>query len=226
MATHRTLLVFGPGVMSLDEPYSSRIFRFAKQDGASQWAVHDIEGIEHIWASLCEAIPKLQLTPSPCKAAGGKASIKAHSLLSVVNSDYENNISHTCPTAFSATGALRGYIVGKVSHFFAWAGPGMTVDTECSASIVAIDLACRVILSGDCTAALAGGTNVYSTLMFFQNLAATSFLSPTGQCKPFHAEAAGYCRGETIGAVFLKKLSEAVDDGDQVLGVIKATFIN
>ncbi|KAK2608938.1 hypothetical protein QQS21_002514 [Conoideocrella luteorostrata] len=146
--------------------------------------------------------------------------------IGVVANDYENNISHTSPTAFSATGALRSYIAGKVSHYFGWTGPGMTLDTACSASTVAIDLACRAILSGDCTAALAGGTNFYSTPMFFQNLAAGSFLSATGQCKPFDAKADGYCRGEAIGAVFLKKLSNAIADGDQILGVISATAIN
>ncbi|KAL4815105.1 hypothetical protein BDW67DRAFT_191767 [Aspergillus spinulosporus] len=143
-----------------------------------------------------------------------------------VANDYENNVSHTTPTAFSATGVLRSYISGKVSHYFGWTGPGMVIDTACSASTVAIDLACRAILSGDCSAALAGGTNFYSTPMFFQNLAAGSFLSPTGQCKPFDAEADGYCRGEAGGAVFLKKLSNAIADGDQILGVISATAIN
>ncbi|KAL3432035.1 putative polyketide synthase [Aspergillus tetrazonus] len=143
-----------------------------------------------------------------------------------VANDYENNVSHTTPTAFSATGVLRSYISGKVSHYFGWTGPGMVIDTACSASTVAIDLACRAILSGDCSAALAGGTNFYSTPMFFQNLAAGSFLSPTGQCKPFDAQADGYCRGEAVGAVFLKKLSNAIADGDQILGVISATAIN
>lgn len=143
-----------------------------------------------------------------------------------VANDYENNISHITPTAFSATGALRSYISGKVSHYFGWTGPAMMIDTACSASTVAIDLACRAILSGDCSAALAGGTNFYTTPMFFQNLAAGSFLSPTGQCKPFDGRADGYCRGEAIGAVFLKKLTHAIADGDQVLGVISATAIN
>ncbi|KAK8075465.1 Type I Polyketide synthases (Type I PKS) [Apiospora hydei] len=146
--------------------------------------------------------------------------------IGVVANDYENNIACTKPTAFSATGALRSYIAGKVSHYFGWTGPGMTLDTACSASTVAIDLACRAILSGDCTAALAGGTNFYTTPMFFQNLAAGSFISVTGQCKPFDAKADGYCRGEAVGAVFLKKLSTAIQDGDQILGVISATAIN
>lgn len=144
----------------------------------------------------------------------------------VVANDYENNISHTTPIAFSATGALRSYIAGKVSHYFGWTGPAMTVDTACSASTVAIDLACKAILSGECSAALAGGTNFYSSPMFFQNLAAGSFLSTTGQCKPFDSKADGYCRGEAVGAVFLKKLTHAIADGDQVLGVISATAIN
>ncbi|KAK1250816.1 hypothetical protein MKX07_005371 [Trichoderma sp. CBMAI-0711] len=146
--------------------------------------------------------------------------------IGVVANDYENNISHTTPIAFSATGALRSYIAGKVSHFFGWTGPAMTVDTACSASTVALDLACKAILSGECSAALVGGTNFFSTPMFFQNLAAGSFLSTTGQCKPFDAKADGYCRGEAVGTVFLKKLSQAIADGDQVLGVISATAIN
>ena len=146
--------------------------------------------------------------------------------IGVVAQDYENNISHTTPNAFSATGALRSYIAGKISHYFGWTGPGMTLDTACSASTVAINLACQSILSGDCSAALAGGTNFYSTPMFFQNLAAGSFLSSTGQCKPFDAQADGYCRGEAVGAVFLKKLTNAITDGDQIMGVISATSIN
>jgi acyl transferase domain-containing protein len=146
--------------------------------------------------------------------------------IGVVANDYEHNIACTTPTAFSATGALRSYIAGKVSHYFGWTGPGMTLDTACSASTVAIDLACRAILTGDCEAALAGGTNLYTTPMFFQNLAAGSFISASGQCKPFDAKADGYCRGEAIGAVFLKKLDKAIADGDQILGVISATAIN
>ncbi|KDN68948.1 putative beta-ketoacyl synthase domain-containing protein [Colletotrichum sublineola] len=146
--------------------------------------------------------------------------------IGVVGSDYENNISHTSPNAFSAMGALRCYIAGKVSHNFGWTGPSMTVDTACSASTIAMNLACQAIKSGDCSAALVGGTNFCSAPLFFQNLAAGSFLSTTGQCKPFDKDADGYCRGEAIGAVYLKKLSKAMADGDQILGVISATAVN
>ncbi|KAI1123177.1 putative polyketide synthase [Nemania abortiva] len=139
--------------------------------------------------------------------------------------DYENNIACHAPNAFSATGNLQGFVAGKVSHFFGWTGPGLTIDTACSSSAVAVHQACRAIISGECTAALAGGTHVMTSPLWFQNLAGASFLSTTGQCKPFDAKADGYCRGEGIGVVFLKKLSAAVADGDQILGVVAATGV-
>ncbi|KAJ5930367.1 polyketide synthase [Penicillium verhagenii] len=139
--------------------------------------------------------------------------------------DYESNIACHAPNAFSATGNLQGFIAGKVSHFFGWTGPGLTIDTACSSSAVAVHSACKAILSGECTAALAGGTHVMTNPLWFQNLSGASFLSTTGQCKPFDAKADGYCRGEGIASVFLKKLSSAIDDGDQILGVIAASAV-
>ncbi|KAJ5639455.1 Type I Polyketide synthases (Type I PKS) [Penicillium longicatenatum] len=139
--------------------------------------------------------------------------------------DYESNIACHAPNAFTATGNLQGFIAGKVSHFFGWTGPGLTIDTACSSSAVAVHSACKAILSGECTAALAGGTHVMTNPLWFQNLSGASFLSTTGQCKPFDAKADGYCRGEGIASVFLKKLSAAIDDGDQILGVIAASAV-
>nr|WHS04491.1 polyketide synthase [Phaeosphaeriaceae sp. CF-150626] len=140
-------------------------------------------------------------------------------------SDYESNIGCHAANAFTATGNLQGFVAGKVSHFLGWTGPALTVDTACSSSLVAVHQACASILSGECNAALAGGTHIMTSAGWFQNLAAGSFLSPTGQCKPFDAAADGYCRGEGVGAVLLKKLSQAIADGDQVLGVIGATAV-
>lgn len=139
--------------------------------------------------------------------------------------DYENNVACHAPNAYSATGTLRGFVAGKVSHFFGWTGPGLTLDTACSSSAVAVHLACQAILNGECTAALAGGVNLITSPLFYQNLGAASFLSKTGQCKPFDAAADGYCRGEGCGAVFLKKLSSAIADGDTIHGVIAGTAV-
>ncbi|KAF7596504.1 hypothetical protein BBP40_001376 [Aspergillus hancockii] len=139
--------------------------------------------------------------------------------------DYDNNVACHAANAFTATGNLQGFISGKVSHFFGWTGPGLTINTACSSSLVAVHQACQSILSGECEAALAGGSHIMTSAEWFQNLAAGSFLSPTGQCKPFDAKADGYCRGEGVGAVFLKKMSKAVADGDPILGVIAATGV-
>jgi acyl transferase domain-containing protein/acyl carrier protein/nucleoside-diphosphate-sugar epimerase/SAM-dependent methyltransferase len=139
--------------------------------------------------------------------------------------DYENNVACYPANAYSATGNLRSFAAGKISHFFGWTGPGLTIDTACSSSAVAVHTACKAILSGECAAALAGGVNVMTSPEWFQNLAGASFLSPTGQCKPFDIKGDGYCRGEGVGAVFLKKLSSAVEAGDQVFGVIAGSAV-
>jgi acyl transferase domain-containing protein/thioester reductase-like protein/SAM-dependent methyltransferase/acyl carrier protein len=139
--------------------------------------------------------------------------------------DYEHNITCHEPSAFTATGALKSFITGRVSHYFGWTGPSMTFDTACSSSAVAIHTACRNLLSGECTAALAGGSNTVTNMLWFQNLSAGSFVSPTGQCKPFDDAADGYCRAEGLAFVFLKKLSDAVRDGNPVLATIPSTAV-
>lgn len=145
--------------------------------------------------------------------------------LGIGNVDYEENINHHEPTAFMATGNLRSFIAGKISHALGWTGPALTIDTACSSSGVAVHQACKAILSGECTAALAGGAAIMTSPRMFQDLAAASFLSPTGPCKSFDAAADGYCRGDGVGAVFLKKMSQAVKDGDQIFGVIASTAV-
>ncbi|KAJ3491339.1 hypothetical protein NLG97_g5606 [Lecanicillium saksenae] len=143
----------------------------------------------------------------------------------VCQTDYENNIACHPPGSFTATGNLRGFLAGKVSHYFGWTGPGLAIDTACSSSLVAVHQACNSILSGECSMALACGSHVITCPDMFQNLAAAQFLSPTGQCKPFDAKADGYCRGEGVGAVFLKRLDTALADKDQILGVIAGTAV-
>ncbi|KAK4447396.1 hypothetical protein QBC34DRAFT_382353 [Podospora aff. communis PSN243] len=139
--------------------------------------------------------------------------------------DHEHNTACYEPNSFTATGALRSSISGRVSHYFGWTGPSMTVDTACSSSVVATHMACRSLLSGECTAALAGGCNTIPNMFWFQNLGAGGFISPTGQCKPFDDAADGYCRAEGLGFVFLKKLSRAVRDGDAVLATIASSAV-
>ncbi|THC93381.1 hypothetical protein EYZ11_007138 [Aspergillus tanneri] len=147
--------------------------------------------------------------------------------LGVGGSDYEHNVNAHMPTAFSFIGTSRAFISGRISHFFKWTGPSITVDTACSSSAVAIHQACRDIVLGDCSMALAGGISIMSSPATHQNLAAANFLNSTGTpCRSFDSSGNGYSRGEGCGLVVLKKLSAAVDDGDHILGVIAATATN
>ena len=142
------------------------------------------------------------------------------------SSDYNDNVASHPPSAYSSLGTLRAFMSGKISHYFGWTGPSLTIDTACSSSAVAIHTACRAIEAGDCSEALAGGASIFTSPNFYQNLAAASFLSPTGATKPFDAAADGYCRGEGIGFVHVKRLSAAIADGDNVLGVISGSAVN
>ncbi|KAL4907687.1 thiolase-like protein [Aspergillus multicolor] len=138
---------------------------------------------------------------------------------------YEHNVNCHPASAYSATGLLRSFLAGKLSHHFGWRGPSLCVDTACSESAVTLHHACQAILSGDCSAALVGGANAITSPLAFDNLAGASFLSPTGPCKPFDERAGGYCRGEGFAAIYIKKLSDAIAHGDQVLATIAGTAV-
>ncbi|KAM7210478.1 polyketide synthase [Rhypophila decipiens] len=153
------------------------------------------------------------------------ADTKIGCFLGACAADYEHNVACYAPNAFTATGNLKSFIAGKISHYFGWTGPGLTIDTACSASAVAIHQACRAIIGGECNGALAGGVGLMGNITWFQNLAGASFLSPTGACKPWDEKADGYCRGEAVALVFLKRMSDAIVDGNQILGCISSTAV-
>lgn len=146
--------------------------------------------------------------------------------IGAVMNNYYDNLSCHAGTAYATVGTSRCYLSGCMSHYFGWTGPSLTIDTACSSSLVAINTACRAIWSGECSRAVAGGTNVICSPFDYQNLAAAGFLSPSGQCKPFDADADGYCRGEAVAVVVLKSLADAVKENDNILGVVVGSAAN
>ncbi|KAJ5598872.1 ketoacyl-synt-domain-containing protein [Penicillium hordei] len=145
--------------------------------------------------------------------------------IGVCASEYNDNVASHPSNAFSALGTLRAFVPGRISHFFGLTGPSIALDTACSSSAVAIDAACKAILHGDCKSAIAGGVSVFTSPFFYQNLSSASFLSSTGASKSFDASADGYCRGEGVGLVILKRLSDAIVCGDNILGTILSTAV-
>jgi len=140
--------------------------------------------------------------------------------------DYDFNVASHPPSAYSATGTLRSFLSGKLSHYFGWSGPSLVLDTACSSSAVAIHTACTALKTGQCSQAIAGGITLMTSPYLYENFAAASFLTPTGGSKSFSADADGYCRGEGGGLVVLKRLSDALRDDDHVLGVIAGSAVN
>ncbi|MFI6955827.1 SDR family NAD(P)-dependent oxidoreductase [Nocardia sp. NPDC050408] len=114
----------------------------------------------------------------------------------------------------------------RIAYALNLTGPALTVDTACSSSLVAFHLACQALDNGDCTVALAGGVNVMLQPETFVLMCKGSFLAADGRCKSFDAAADGYGRGEGAGMVVLKKLDDAVRDGDRIYAVVKATGSN
>ncbi|GAB2657145.1 type I polyketide synthase [Nocardia goodfellowii] len=114
----------------------------------------------------------------------------------------------------------------RIAYALNLVGPAITVDTACSSSLVAFHLACQALANGDCDVALAGGVNVMLQPETFVLMCKGGFLATDGRCKSFDAAADGYGRGEGAGMVALKKLDDAVRDGDRIYAVVKGTGAN
>ncbi|KAF3914512.1 hypothetical protein AA313_de0207920 [Arthrobotrys entomopaga] len=127
---------------------------------------------------------------------------------------------------YVATGVDTGLISARISNIFDLNGPSFTINTACSSAIYAIHNACHALRTRDATAALAGGVNLILTVDQHINTAKLGILSPTSSCHTFDASADGYGRAEGAGVLYLKRLSDAIRDGDPVRGVIRSSAVN
>lgn len=138
----------------------------------------------------------------------------------VTSNDYlECNTGQSIDTYF-ITGGNRSFIPGRINFCFEFCGPSYTNDTACSSSLAAIHLACNALWRGDCDTAVAGGTNLCINPDGHTGLDKGFFLSRTGNCKTFDDSADGYCRGEAIASVIIKRLDDALAEDDPILAVI------
>ena len=127
---------------------------------------------------------------------------------------------------FIPTGNALNVIAGRVAFNLGLQGPTMTIDTACSSSAVAIHLAAQSLRNGECNMALAGGVNAMVMPETFVALSKAHMLSKEGRCKTFDETADGYVRGEGVGVLALKRLSDAERDGDNIIAVIKGSAVN
>jgi 3-oxoacyl-(acyl-carrier-protein) synthase/acyl carrier protein len=128
--------------------------------------------------------------------------------------------------AYAGTGNAHSIAANRLSYIFDLRGPSMAVDTACSSSLVAAHLACQSLRNGETDLALAGGVNLVLTPELTITFSQARMLSPDGHCKTFDASADGYVRGEGCGVVVLKRLSDALRDGDTILALIRGSAVN
>lgn len=131
----------------------------------------------------------------------------------------------TMPKYF-ATGTAASILSNRVSYFFDWKGPSVTINTACSSSLVAVHHAVQSLRSKESRMAVAGGTNLILNPEFLMGESNLHMLSPDGRSRMWDAGANGYARGEGFAAVIMKTLSNAITDGDDIQCIIRETGVN
>ncbi|HEX2973318.1 MAG TPA: beta-ketoacyl synthase N-terminal-like domain-containing protein, partial [Tepidisphaeraceae bacterium] len=125
----------------------------------------------------------------------------------------------------TGAGATLSIIANRISYWLGLHGPSMTIDTACSSAMVAIHQACQSLRNQECGLAIAGGVNLILAPEATIALSQAHMLSPDGRCKAFADNADGYGRGEGCGVILLKRLDDALADGDPVLGIVQGTAL-
>nr|WP_255503193.1 type I polyketide synthase [Mycolicibacterium sp. CR10] len=127
---------------------------------------------------------------------------------------------------YGFTGSSFSLASGRISYAMGVHGPALTVDTACSSGLTAVHLACHSLIDGESDLALAGGAAVILDPRKFVAGSAEGMLSPTGRCHAFDVAADGFVSSEGCAVVLLKRLPDAVRDGDRILAVVRGTAAN
>ncbi|MEO8400725.1 MAG: SDR family NAD(P)-dependent oxidoreductase [Gammaproteobacteria bacterium] len=176
--------------------------------------------LEVTWEALENAgIPASQLS-------GTNAGV----FVGIFSHDYETlltkNLNFKKMDAYFATGNSGSVAAGRLAYSLGLQGPAFAINTACSSSLVAVHLACQSLRLDECNLALASGVNLILSPELNMAFSNAGMLAPDGKCKTFDAAADGYVRSEGCGVLVLKKLSQAIADGDTILSVILGSAIN
>ncbi|MFF0826321.1 SDR family NAD(P)-dependent oxidoreductase [Brevibacillus sp. NPDC003359] len=139
--------------------------------------------------------------------------------------DYQN-LTGDNPPPQSFWGKAASIIPARIAYYLDLHGPAIAVDTACSSSLVAIHLACQGLWSKETEMALAGGVFIQSTPQFYIDSNRAGMLSHKGRCHTFDDRADGFVPGEGAGVIVLKRLKDAIADGDHIYGVIRGSGMN
>jgi malonyl CoA-acyl carrier protein transacylase len=178
--------------------------------------------LECVWRALEDAAV-------PPTAHGGRigvfggASLSSYLLHHVLRSAEYRDRAWDYPVLI---GNDKDFLATRVSYRLDLRGPSASVQTACSSSLVAVDLACAALRAGRCAVAVAGGVSVFTPQTVGYRRRQGGTLSQDGHCRPFDAAASGMVRGSGCGVVVLKRLADALADGDRIHAVVAATAVN
>ncbi|MCP2728618.1 acyltransferase domain-containing protein [Symplocastrum sp. BBK-W-15] len=174
--------------------------------------------LEVAWESLENAgiAPLSELSGSKTGVFLGISSYDYHILLS----------KKAKINAYNGVGNALSIIANRLSYLLNLRGPSLVIDTACSGSLVALHYACQSLLSGESDLCLAGGVNLILTPEPTISFSHAQMMAADGRCKTFDAAADGYVRGEGCGVVVLKRLSDALRDGDNIQAIIRGSAVN
>jgi 6-methylsalicylic acid synthase len=168
-----------------------------------------------------EALEDAGITPT--ELAGSDTGV----FVGACTHDYGGQMLEDLPAidAYSGIGAAGCAVANRISHSFDLRGPSLAVDTACSASLVALHLACQSVVLGESSTALVGGVNLILTPGQSLTLDAAGALAPDGRTKAFDSLADGYGRGEGCGVLVLKRRADAERDGDGILALVSGSAV-
>jgi acyl transferase domain-containing protein/ubiquinone/menaquinone biosynthesis C-methylase UbiE len=206
------------GFIDAPEQFDPKFFGIAPAEAVSMDPQQRLL-LETSWEALEDA------GVAPSSLAGSSTGV----FVGICNGDYSQvalNSPRDKISAYFAPGLSHAVAAGRISYVLGLQGPSMAVDTSCSASLVAVHLACQSLRLGECSAALAGGVNLILNPDITIALSQSRMMAPDGRCKAFSESADGFVRGEGSGMILLKRLPDAIRDGNRILAVIRGSACN
>ncbi len=169
-----------------------------------------------------EALENAALVPS--QLAGSQTGV----FIGISNVDYQRLLYQDLSKLdfYYATGTSSSIAGGRLSYLLDLHGPSLAIDTACSSSLVSVHLACQSLERKESQMAIAGGVNLIISEEIGMTLTKGGMMAPDGRCKTFDEAADGYVRGEGCGIVILKRLEDAIANGDNILAIIKGSAVN
>ncbi|MCJ1357455.1 MAG: hypothetical protein MMC33_007451 [Icmadophila ericetorum] len=164
--------------------------------------------------------PFFSITPAEAACMDPQHRRMLETAYHALEDDYDAEQRH------AAVGLLASMLANRLSWFFNFKGTSMNIDSACSSSLIALHLACQDLRAGSTSMALVGGSNLVYHPDFMKMMSGFNFLSPNSRCQSFGERANGYARGEGSAVVVIKRLPDALRDGDTIRAVIRNTGSN